>query len=94
MKTIGFVVLEACEDYEQVLVLREGKALPRGGILDWADVRSKSPRAMFRTRAEARAAIIRTEHYRLAFGLTNLPEKQFCSVAPIAATQPKGGQAE
>lgn len=93
MKPIGYIVMESCEDYEQALVLRTGAALPPGGILDWSDRRPQEARAMFGTREEARAAINRTEHYRLAFGLTNLPEKKFCSVAPVslAAAQPKEG---
>lgn len=85
MKPIGYIVMESCEDYEQALTLRTGKDLPPGGILDWADDRNKDARAMFATRADARAAITRTEHYSLAYGRKNLPEKKFCRVAPVCA---------
>jgi len=93
MKPIGYIVMESCEDYEQALILRTGNELPPGGILDWADDRRRTARAMFASRADAVAAINRTEHYRLAFGDSGLPEKKFCSVAPVspAAAQPKEG---
>lgn len=32
---IGFIVLEAAEEFEQGLTLRTGDHLPPGGILDW-----------------------------------------------------------
>jgi hypothetical protein len=86
MKTIGYFVMERSEDYEQVLRLLHGEVIPKGGILDWAD--RNQPRAMFATRADAQAAIERTEHYRLAFGYTNLPEKKFCRISPVAAIAP------
>lgn len=79
----GFVVVESCEDYEQTLVLREGKELPPGGILDWADHRHRDARAVFAAKADARAAIDRTEHYRLAYGRSDLPELKLCSVVPV-----------
>lgn len=79
----GFVVMESCDDYEQTLVLRTGKGMPPGGILDWADRRDKDARAVFAERKTARAAIDRTEHYRLAYGRTDLPERKLCSVVPV-----------
>lgn len=79
----GFVVVESCEDYEQTLVLREGKELPPGGILDWADRRDRDARAVFATKSDARAAIERTEHYRLAYGRNDLPERKLCTVVPV-----------
>jgi hypothetical protein len=82
MKPTGYVVLESCESYEQVLTLKTGDGLPDGGILAWAD--KKHMRVIFPTRQAARAAIDRTEHYRLAFGF-DLPEKRYCRVEPIAA---------
>jgi hypothetical protein len=88
MKPTGYLVMEKCEDYEQALQLRYGTVLPPGGILDWAD--SKQPRAIFATRADARAAIERTEHYRLAFGANNLPERKFCEVVPVVALKEIG----
>lgn len=79
----GFAVVETYEDYEQILVLLTDKALPPGGILDWADKRTRDPRAIFKSRREAREAINRTEHYRLAYGRADLPERQLCSVVPV-----------
>jgi hypothetical protein len=74
--------MEICENYEQALELLTGDALPPGGILDWT---STGPVAMFSSRADARGAIDRTEHYRLAYGSKNMPEKKLCRVVPIAA---------
>lgn len=82
MKPLGYIVMESCEDYEQALVLRTGAALPPGGILDWSDRKPQEARAVFSSRRAARAAIVRTEHYRLAFGRTNLPEQRLCTVVP------------
>lgn len=77
----GFVVIESCDDYEQILGLEKGDGLPDGGVLTWAD--SNSPMVAFPTRAEARAAINRTHHYVMAFNSLDAPEKKFCKVAPI-----------
>jgi hypothetical protein len=87
MKATGYLVMESCEEYEQALGLRTGADLPPGGILDWAD-RKNGARAMFGSHKEARSAIQRTEHYRLAYGRTDLPEKKLCRVVPIAAVTP------
>ncbi len=97
MKATGYLVMESCEDYEQALGLRTGADLPPGGILDWAD-RKSDARAMFGSHQEARSAIDRTEHYRLAYGRADLPEKKLCRVVPVAAVTPnakvKGGRDE
>jgi hypothetical protein len=85
MKPTGYLVMESCEDYEQALCLRTGGALPKGEILSWAAKRTRDSRAMFASRADAKAAIKRTEHYRLAFGYTDLPEEKMCSVVPVCA---------
>jgi hypothetical protein len=85
MKPTGYLVMESCEDYEQALCLNTGDVLPKGGILQWATTRTRSPRAMFASREEAKAAIDRTEHYRLAFGYSDLPEKKLCTVVPVCA---------
>lgn len=87
MKATGYLVMESCEDYEQALGLRDGDGLPPGGILDWADSKNDA-RAMFDSRAAARSAIERTEHYRLAYSRTDLPEKKLCRVVPICAVTP------
>lgn len=75
----GFIVVESADDFEQILALQKGKGLPRSGILDWRD---DGAGAVFATRADARAAINRTEHYRLAYSEI-LPEKKFCRVVPV-----------
>ena len=82
MRADGFLVMESCEDFEQALALITHDSLPPGGILDWPD-RNK-PRAMFSSREDAKKAIYRTEHYRLAFGRLDLPEKKLCRVVPVA----------
>jgi hypothetical protein len=81
MKPTGYLVMESCENYEQALAIDRSDGLPDGGILTWAD--PKHMRTMFYTREAARAAIDRTEHYRLAYGRTDLPEKKHCSIAPV-----------
>jgi hypothetical protein len=76
---VGYVVVERCDDYEQVLGLKHADNYPLAGVLDWAD-----KGYLFDTRAEAREAISRTEHYRLAFDRgPSLPEKCFCTIKPI-----------
>jgi hypothetical protein len=92
MKPTGYLVMESCEDYEQALCLRSGNGLPDGGILDWDE--TNRGRAVFYTRQQARAAIDRTEHYRLAFGRTDLPEKKFCGIAPVLAVPASDGEQE
>ena len=81
----GFLVLEACEQYEQVLALDLGKDKPPGGVLTWAD--GKHMRAFFPSRVAARQAINRSEHYRKAFGLTNAPEAANCRIEMVAAVE-------
>jgi len=83
VKPSGYLVMERCEDYEQVLTLRRSAEYPSDGILDWADRRDRDACTVFPNRASARAAITRTEHYRLAFGRTDMPEKKFCVVVPV-----------
>ena len=92
-KPLGYLVMESCLDYEQALVLRTGDGLPPGGILDWAaGTPRQEPRAVFASAAQARAALTRTEHYRLAFGRTGangLPEKAQCRVVPVVFIDPE-----
>lgn len=77
---IGFVVVEFCEDFEQTLAINVGAGLPEAGILNW---RSKDePAFVFKSKAEARAAIDRTEHYRLAFS-SQYPEKSSCKIVAL-----------
>lgn len=78
-KILGYFVLEVCDDYEQVLGLdNAGAAKPLGGILEW----TTGPRALFPDRKSARAAINRTENYRLAFG-TQHPERKLCRIVAV-----------
>lgn len=80
-KPIGYLVMDSCEDYEQALRLCTGMDLPNGGVLGWPEARG--PRSIFKSRADAVAAISRTEHYRLAFGRINMPEKKYCKIVPV-----------
>jgi hypothetical protein len=82
----GFVVLEACEEYEQILSLDIGNGKPPGGVLTWA-TGGKYMRCFFPTRKIARAAITRTDNYSKAFGLSNLPEAKNCRIEFIAAVE-------
>jgi len=88
-KETGYMVFEASEDFEQGLGLLLGDTLPPGGILNWRERRQ--PAALFASRSAARAAITRTEHYRLAFGDQLLPERRFCKVVPVRLV-PEAGQ--
>lgn len=81
-RVLGFVVFEACDDYEQSLRLVEGDRLPPGGILDWRG-KNGDGAYLFADRNEARAAISRTEHYRLAWSSLSVPERRFCKIVPI-----------
>jgi hypothetical protein len=77
MKPSGYLVVDRGEDWEQPLTLRTGDPLPPGGVLSWG-----TPAAIFPDRATARAAIVRTHYYRLAFGSTQLPERKSCEIVP------------
>lgn len=77
----GFIVIEYCDDYEQVLALDTSDGMPSGGVLVWAY--GKHKRAVFSDRKSARAAITRTYHYAKAFGNIDLPEKQYCKIEPV-----------
>ena len=81
MKPTGYVVIEYCDDYEQILALNADERFPPGGILEWAT----GAKSMFPDRAAARAAISRTDHYRLAFGRKDLPEKKMCRIERIVS---------
>ena len=81
--TLGFIVVETCEDFEQPLRLCTGDDLPKAGLLNWMD-EPRHRAFLFRSRAEARSAILRTDHYRLAFG-TEYPKKQDCRIVMVEA---------
>ena len=88
MKATGYLVMESCDDYEQALALLVGDKLPPGGVLGWAGAK---PVALFSCRYDARNAIDRTEHYRLAYGRPDMPEKKQCRVVAVAAVTDVGG---
>jgi hypothetical protein len=81
MKPSGYLVMESAQQYEQGLTLRRGPEYPAAGILQWGS--PPDARAIFADRVSAKAAIQRTEHYRLAFGRGDLPEKKYCRVVPV-----------
>ena len=79
---LGYLVMERCEEWEQPLALERGPSLPPGGLLVWAN-RVSEPVALFETRALAMEAVVRTDHYRLAYQSLRHPEKRFCVVVPV-----------
>lgn len=82
---VRYLVIDAVEDYEQVLTLdKSDKRYPPGGVLEWSD----GPRAMFATRKDARAAIDRTHYFALAFGMTNFPKRTDCKIVAVREAQP------
>jgi len=80
-KYIGYLVVEHSDDYEQTLALIQGEHLPPGGVLVWRETAC----AMFTSSDEAKRAIDRTEHYRLAFNSRDHPEKKSCKIVPVRA---------
>lgn len=79
------MVLEYCDDFEQVLSLVVKPGYPEDGILEYAD--DRDVRTVFRSRKEAREAIERTTHYARAFGryegFNALPSAKICRVVPV-----------
>lgn len=84
-KIHGFIVVEACDDYERVLALDDGQGLPPGGVLRWA--RGGLRRTLFGSHKAARAAIKRTEHYRLAYGDHDCSEAYMCRIDPVVMVE-------
>ena len=80
-KTVGYIVVDKCDDWEQPLSLRFGPHLPIGGILSW-----DKHVWLFPSRQAAREAITRTDHYRQALNM-QLPEKRFCKIMPVKGEQ-------
>jgi len=77
----GYVVIESCENYEQILCLETGEGIPDNGILCWAG--EGFERHIFPDRKQARGAINRTYHYAKAFEYTNMPEKKYCKIKAV-----------
>jgi hypothetical protein len=75
----GWMVVEASEDFEQALGLSTGPGMPVEGVLDWTD----GEKAIFLSTKEAKAAIKRTELYRLALDTHQLPERKYCKVIRV-----------
>lgn len=86
-ETLGFMVFEVCDEWEQPLCLYDKvhpddkyPEPPEMGVLLWCS-RPGERAAIFVSRAEARAAINRTEHWLLAHGLDGrMPRKRDCVV--------------
>ena len=78
----GYVVVDRCEDWEQILCLETSDYVPSEGILCWPG--EGFNRHIFIDRKQAREAINRTHHYAKAFGYTNMPEKTNCKIEPVA----------
>lgn len=82
-----YVVIEICEDYEQILSLVRQAGYPEDGILEWPDI-NKPKATVFASRKDARAAIDRTHHYAKAYGLENhLPDKKLCVIRPVVVEE-------
>lgn len=79
----GYVVVDRCENWEQILGLDASPGMPPGGVLGWASYASCAMGAIFPSRKTAREAIRRTEHYRLAYGKEELPRAEFCRIVPV-----------
>jgi len=93
-ETLGYMVFEVCDQWEQPLCLyatvhREDNypETPRRGVLMWCS-RTGERAAVFLGRAEARAAIRRTEHWLLAHDLDGrVPRSRDCVVRPVERVQ-------
>lgn len=79
MKIVGYIVVEHDGDFESPLDLTHENGYPREGLLEYSDNNTH----LFATRALARAAINRTEHYRLAFSDTCFPVSKYCRVIAV-----------
>jgi len=80
-----YLIIDACDEWEQALGLVKNESTPPDGILDWTDGKAVKV-ALFPSRASARAAVTRTHHYAHAFGRTNLPQKQNCRINEAITT--------
>lgn len=77
MTNDGFIVIfDDQGGMIQPLQLNTSEGMPKGGILDWVE----EIVCVFNSRAEARAAIIRTHHYAKAFGVVDLPLGSLCKI--------------
>lgn len=87
-KIAGYVVIEFCDYYEQVLCLEMGHDnSPPEGVLDWPG-EGQEHRTVFRSKASARQAIARTDHWAKAFGVENImPERKNCKIVPVSIVE-------
>lgn len=85
-KVIGFLVVDACEDWEQALTLEVTPA--QVTVLDWPVHPLESP-ALFPSRALARAAIRRTGAWRVLIGKPDMwPDPKSCVIRAVRGVAP------
>lgn len=83
LTSIGFIVVEVCDDWEQPLTLSQEDGLPEGGLLVWSGKPNRVAH-VFPTKSHAREAIERTDHYAKAFGATDeWPKKGSCKIVRL-----------
>jgi hypothetical protein len=85
-KIVGYMVFERseCGDIEQALALDQSDGLPDRGILNWCYDGRRA--CLFPNRVQCQTAILRTEHYRLAYEQFQLwPNKRDCVIVQVEA---------
>lgn len=80
-QTIGYIVVDSCEEWEQPLTLEFGSDKPKEGVLAWR-AKSSDPAHVFELRAEARQALTRTDHWGAAFKV-QVPKNDNCKIIPL-----------
>lgn len=78
----GYMVIDSCEEYEQILCLEKGDGLPENGVLTWPN--GGLDRIIFPDKKSARKALQRTHYYALAFGRTDMPDKAWCKIVGVS----------
>ena len=77
----GYVIIEMCDNFEQILCLVINENTPPKGLLTWSG--DGFDRHVFSSRKLAREAIERTHHYAMAYEEPSMPEKKFCKIRVI-----------
>lgn len=86
VQPFGFIVLDACEDWEQPLAIRHDAGMPAAGILDYR-TDDRDPVALFPDRVSARKAIARTHAWGDAHEAPEKwPRRSDCVVRPVVPT--------
>lgn len=81
-KTIGYLVIDSAEEWEQPLRLRHADGDPPAGVLEWLGKGDAA--SVFPDRKAARAAINRTHHFAHALEQVGLyPTKVACKIVPL-----------